>query len=121
LTLNEAFSARRALLSAVEKANKRLAQLGIDPIGKVSPHGLRRTYASLRCVVGDDVAYTANQIGHADPTFTLKTYTHAAKRRDRLFGNELEQYKRAVEWAQWAATGSNTLEVVPDAEASRAA
>jgi integrase len=98
---------RRLLVKAIERANKRLAELGMEPIGKVSPHGLRRTYASLRCAVGDDVAYTAAQLGHEDPTFTLKTYTHAVKRRDRLTTAELEQFERAVEWAQWARMGTN--------------
>jgi integrase len=36
------------LFKAIEKANERLAELGIEPTGTVAPHGLRRTYASLR-------------------------------------------------------------------------
>ena len=39
---------------AIERANKTLGKLGIEPIGNVTPHGLRRTYASLRSAVGDD-------------------------------------------------------------------
>jgi integrase len=73
----------------------------------VSPHGLRRTFASLRCTAGDDVAYTAAQLGHEDAVFTLKTYTYAVKRRSRLAGHELEQFERAIEWAQWARMGTN--------------
>ncbi|MDQ3672063.1 MAG: hypothetical protein M3364_06455 [Actinomycetota bacterium] len=57
--------------------------------------------------MGDDVAYTAEQMGHEDPTFTLRVYTTAAKRRQRLVGAELEQFNRAIEWAQWALTGPN--------------
>ena len=112
---------RRLLITGIGRANKKLAELGMEPIGKVAPHGLRRTYASLRCVAGDDVAYTAAQLGQTDPTFTLKTYTHATKRRDRLTGHELEQFNRAVEWAQWAATGSNALVVPASAEVESAA
>ena len=84
-----------------------LVELGIEPIGQVSPHGLRRTFASLRCAVGDDVAYTAAQLGHEDAVFSLKTYTHAVKLRERLSGHELEQFERAIEWAQWARMGTN--------------
>jgi integrase len=98
---------RRLLVKAIELANSKLVELGIEPIGKVSPHGLRRTFASLRCAVGDDVAYTAAQLGHEDAVFSLKTYTHAVKRRDRLTGHELEQFNRAIEWAQWARMGTN--------------
>jgi integrase len=98
---------KRLLVKAIEAANPKLVELGIEPIGAVSPHGLRRTFASLRCVVGDDVAYTAAQLGHEDAVFSLKTYTHAVKRRDRLTGHELEQFERAIEWAQWARMGTN--------------
>jgi integrase/recombinase XerC len=98
---------RRLLVKAIEAANVKLVELGIEPIGPVSPHGLRRTFASLRCAVGDDVAYTAAQLGHEDAVFSLRTYTHAVKRRERLTGAELEQFERASEWAQWARMGTN--------------
>jgi integrase len=101
---------RRLLQPAIVKANKRLVELGIEPIGAVSPHGLRRTYASLRCACGDDVAYTAQQLGHEDPTFTLKTYTHAVKQRQRLSAAELAEFERAVEWAQWARMGTSAAQ-----------
>ena len=90
---------RSLLLPAVEKANRRLLGLALEPIGNVTLHGLRRTYASLRCAAGDDVAYTSSQIGHEDAGFTLKVYTYAVKRRQRLSGAELEQFERALEWA----------------------
>ena len=63
-------------------------------------HSLRRTYASLRCACGDDVRYTADQLGHEDPRFTLKVYAQAAKRRDRLSGVHRKAYDRALVWAQ---------------------
>lgn len=100
---------RRLFLPAIERANAKLVELGIEPIGKVSPHGLRRTYASLRCVVGDDVAYTAAQLGHEDAVFSLRVYTQAVKRRERLEGAEREQFERAIEWAQWARSGTADL------------
>ena len=62
----------RLLLKAIKKANEKLVRLGIDPIPKVSPHGLRQTFASLRCVCGDDPVYVASQLGHTDLTFTLR-------------------------------------------------
>ena len=88
--------------------------MDIEPIDKVSPRGLRRTYSSLRCAAGDDVAYTAAQLGHTDHSFALRTYTHAVKRKEQLTGHELEEFNRAVEWSQWAAMGSNDV-VTPTA------
>jgi integrase len=77
---------RRLVVRAVEAANTKLVKLGIEPIGKLSPHGLRHTYASLRSACADPLAYTTEQIGHTDPRFTLKVYTHAYKHRQRLSG-----------------------------------
>jgi integrase len=99
---------RRLLLAAVARANEKLVRLGIEPISaNVGLHGLRRAYASLRAAVGDDVAYTSEQLGHEDAMFTLRVYTAAVKRRHRLAGAELEQFNRAIEWAQWAQVGTN--------------
>ena len=59
----------RLLVKAIKKANEKLIVAGhrADP-AHVSPHGLRRTYASLRCVCGDDPVYVASQLGHTDPS-----------------------------------------------------
>jgi integrase len=104
---------RRLLMPAIERANKTLAAAGIEPIGKVTPHGLRRTYATLRCAVGDDVAFTASQLGHEDARFTLRVYIAAVKRPERLAGAELVAFKQAVEWAQWALSGTSASATVP--------
>jgi hypothetical protein len=32
--------------------------------------------------VGEDPAYVMQQIGHSDPGFTLRLYTHAMRRQD---------------------------------------
>jgi integrase len=88
------------LAPAAEAANDVLEKAGIAPIGSVTFHSLRRTYASLRCACGDDVRYTADQLGHEDPRFTLRVYAQATKRRDRLSGAHLKAYDAALHWAQ---------------------
>lgn len=52
----------------------------------------------------------AGQLGHTDAKFSLNVYVQAVKRRERLTGNERKQYDAAIEWAQWAATGSEAVE-----------
>ena len=75
----------RRLKTAIRRANRRLAELGIEPISeRVTPHSLRRTYASLRAAAGEDPVYIAEQLGHTDPRFTLSVYTKAVKRRVKL-------------------------------------
>ena len=93
----------RLLVKAINKANERLMAVGIPPIPRISPHGLRRTYASLRCVCGDDPVYVASQLGHTDPTFTLRVYAQAVRHRSKLTPAEREAFDRAVDWAYLGA------------------
>jgi hypothetical protein len=44
--------------------------------------------------------YTADQLGHEDPRFTLRVYAQATKRRDPLAKPQLEAFDAAIEWAQ---------------------
>jgi integrase len=83
----------------VKAANVKLDQAGIEPIGKISPHSLRRMYASLRAALRDDPVYIAEQLGHRDARFTFRVYQRAAKRRERLTGAHLAAFDQALEWA----------------------
>lgn len=98
----------RRLKSALKKANVELEAKGIAPISeRVSPHSLRRTYASLRFACGDDPVYVAEQGGWADPSFPIKVYAKAVRRRERLSGAHREAFDAAL---QWAAMGSGADE-----------
>lgn len=91
----------RRLKTAIKRANKLLARAGIEPISeRVTPHSLRRTYASLRAASGDDPVYIAEQLGHTDARFTMAVYTKAVKRRAKLSGPYLAEFDRALEWAE---------------------
>ncbi len=86
---------------AINAANRKLEDLAIEPIpDKVTPHSLRRTYASLRAALRDDPVYIAEQLGHSDPGFTFRVYQKAAKRRGRLSGEYRKQFDTALHWAQ---------------------
>lgn len=90
----------RRLKTAIRHANRELEKLGIEPISeRVTPHSLRRTFASLRAAAGDDPVYIAEQLGHTDPRFTLTVYTKAVKRRAKLSGAYLAEYEKALAWA----------------------
>lgn len=104
---------RRDVLSpAVDKANTKLAEVGIATIGPITFHSLRRTYASLRCACGDDVRYTADQLGHEDPRFTLRVYAQATKRRDRLAKTHRDAYDRALDWARMGTSDLLTIDAL---------
>ena len=80
-----------------------LDRLGLDPIGQVPLHGLRRTHATLRVLAGDDVVYVSSQIGHENPTFTLAVYAQAVKHREKLTDAERDAFDEAIEWVRTGA------------------
>ncbi len=90
----------RRMKTVIRRANKRLAELDIRPIDDaVTPHSLRRLYASLRFALGDDPVYVAAQLGHTEPGFSMKVYASAVRRRERLIGAALREFDAALDWA----------------------
>jgi integrase len=58
-----------------------LAARGYRPLSKgVRPHKLRYTFASVLVACGAEPASVMTQLGHTDPHFTLRTYTHMMRR-----------------------------------------
>ena len=41
-----------------------------------TPHDMRHTWASHMLAAGADLAYVSNQLGHANPSITLRIYSH---------------------------------------------
>jgi integrase len=76
------------------------AKLNPEGIRKLTFHDCRRTFASLLIAQGGDVVFVSRQLGHSDPSITLRVYAdlfdrarHADAMRDSLdaaFGNALE-------------------------------
>ena len=76
---------RRVLLRAVERANECIAEHGgCDPLPEgLSPHALRRSFASWLIGEGEDPAYVMDQMGHTDPQMTLAIHAKALKSKSR--------------------------------------
>lgn len=72
----------RLLRPAAERASAALAEDGRDPLPRLTPHSLRRTYASVLVALGRDPAYVMAQLGHTDAAFTLKVYARVIGLRD---------------------------------------
>jgi integrase len=71
----------RILMKAVERANVRLAKAEATPLSEnLTPHKLRHTFASLLVALGVDPGAVMDQLGHTDPTFTLRVYRHGMRR-----------------------------------------
>jgi integrase len=98
----------RRLKTAIRKANTALEAAGIEPISeRVTPHSLRRTFASLRYACGDDPVYVAEQGGWKDPSFPIRVYARAVRRRERLSGAHLEAFDAALHWAAMGSGAEN--------------
>lgn len=75
---------RRVLAKAVEKADERLAKAEASPLPeRLTPHSLRRTFASLLFALGRTAPEVMDQLGHTDPKLTLRIYARAMRRDAR--------------------------------------
>ena len=59
--------------------------------------------------LGYELASTTTQIGLAEVRFTQNVFTHASA-CGRFAGTELEQYKKALGWQEWAASAKTPQE-----------
>jgi integrase len=84
----------RVLVPAIKRANEALEASGsaLLPDG-VTPHALRRTFASILVALGRDPAVVMRQMGHTTPHMTLGVYAAAMDWRD----GERERLRLLVE------------------------
>ncbi|HTX12208.1 MAG TPA: tyrosine-type recombinase/integrase [Solirubrobacteraceae bacterium] len=74
---------RRVLAKAVKYANAALVKDGDEPLPDgLTPHSLRRTFASLLFALGETPPYVMAQMGHTTPNLTLAIYARQMDRRD---------------------------------------
>jgi site-specific recombinase XerD len=72
---------RKLMLPVFRLADRILEERGHRPLPNgISPHKLRHTFASILIACGEDPASVMNQLGHTDPHFTMRVYTHMMSR-----------------------------------------
>jgi integrase len=97
----------RVLAPVVRRADELLANREQPPLPEgLSAHKLRHTFASILAACGEDPAYVMAQLGHTDPRFTLRVYTHLMSRRE----GERERLEALVMGTDWAALGTTRAE-----------
>lgn len=81
-TVRDKDNVRNRVLGPVLKlADDLLIGRGQRPLpAGLSPHKLRHTFASILVACGEDPASVMAQLGHTDPNFTLRIYTHMMRR-----------------------------------------
>jgi len=71
----------RVLEPLFKRASALLEERGRVPLPKkLTQHKLRHTFASVLIACGEDPVSVMKQLGHTDPAFTLKVYSHMMSR-----------------------------------------
>ncbi|MBA3867312.1 MAG: tyrosine-type recombinase/integrase, partial [Solirubrobacterales bacterium] len=71
------------LVDAFSRADEILGRRGQVPLPKgLTAHKLRHTFASVMVACGTDPASVMRMLGHTDPGFTLRVYTHMMARSE---------------------------------------
>lgn len=55
---------------------KALVSIGVEPTRQDGCHALRHFFASVLLDAGESIKVVSEYLGHSDPGFTLRTYTH---------------------------------------------
>lgn len=85
---------RRILAPAIKDAEGKLRKKNLPPLPDgLTPHSLRRTFASLLFALGESPPYVTSQMGHTTPSLTLSIYAKEMHRRD----GEPAKLRRLVE------------------------
>jgi len=114
---------RRVLAKAVDKANEQLAteengepreDVELIPAA-ITPHSLRRTFASILFAVGETPPYVMAQMGHRTAHVTLAIYARMMDRRD----GERDRLRALVNGEDWTAfrrsSGGEPVATIPPA------
>ncbi|MGO9487852.1 MAG: tyrosine-type recombinase/integrase, partial [Solirubrobacteraceae bacterium] len=68
------------LAAAVKRANANLAEKGLPPLpANLTPHSLRRTFATVLYALGEAPPVVMAEMGHTDPALALKVYASAMR------------------------------------------
>ncbi len=89
---------RRVLDRALERANENRAKNGEPPLPALTPHGLRRSFASLLYAIGEPPPVVMAEMGHTDPALALAIYAQAMRRGE----GEDRALQALVNGHQWA-------------------
>jgi integrase len=92
----------RVLTPAVKRSNQRLEDDGNLPLPeRLTPHSLRRTFASLLYALGEAPPVVMAEMGHTSPNLALAIYAQAMRRDE----GEVERLRSLTDGLDWADVG----------------
>jgi integrase len=105
----------RILAPAVKHANVTLAEQDKPPLPKLTPHSLRRTFASLLYAIGEPPPVVMAEMGHTDAGLALRIYAQAMQRD----GDALARLEALVLGERTASAAPLAVPSCPPAHAVR--
>ncbi len=92
----------RVLNVAVKHANENLAKQELSPLPDgITPHSLRRTFASVLYALGEDPGIVMDEMGHTHPALALRVYRQSMRRGE----DEKAQLRALIEGNELAVIG----------------
>ncbi len=77
-------------------------------------HGLRHYYASVLLDAGESIRAVADYLGHSDPGFTLRVYTH-------LIPSSEDRARQAIDAALGSSRVTSVSQTAPEGAFTRSA
>jgi integrase len=102
----------RVLAPAVKLASSRLVERGFAPLPEgLTPHSLRRTFASVLYALGEDPGVVMDEMGHTDPALALAIYRQSMRRDE----GDKDRLRALVEGGELAVIGTRGAEAAETA------
>jgi integrase len=107
----------RVLRVAVERANMNLAKHDLAPLPeRITPHSLRRTFASVLYAFGEDSGIVMDEMGRTIPGLALRVYRQSMRR-----GEDETHLRALIEGTEVADIGRRTSETTSETPEREAA
>ncbi len=92
---------KRVLAPAVKRASASLTRRGLPPLPHLTPHSLRRTFASVLYALDETPPIVMAEMGHTHPGLALRIYARAL----RLEQDEKDRLRALVDGGEVAFGG----------------
>ena len=101
----------------MKAANAAQIAMGLPPLPEhLTPHSLRRTFASVLCAIGEPMPVAMAEMGHTSASLTLTVYAQPMRRDEQ----EAEQLRSLVDGATGPSELANIGQRASDASSARA-
>jgi integrase len=96
---------KRIIDKSVAVANGHLEAKGTEPLPRLTPHSLRRTFATLLCALDRDIPFAKSQMGHKQASMLLDVYAGG------VHPGEKKRLAALVRGEAWAAIDQSPFEM----------